>query len=97
MYPAAESVVCKEPLSVIEIFFITGATVEDNSASECIHTVAATYGCKILQLYEYEAKDCEYKAESKLYPKNTSSCNIKDRRLLSRSLSSRSKLKLITQ
>ena len=29
--------------------------MEDNTASECIRTVAATYGCKILQLYEYDA------------------------------------------
>ena len=30
--------------------------MEDNTASECVRTVAATYGCKILQLYEYNAK-----------------------------------------
>ena len=29
--------------------------MEDNTASECVRTVAATYGCKILQLYEYNA------------------------------------------
>ena len=29
--------------------------MEDDTASECIRTVAATYGCKILQLYEYDA------------------------------------------
>ena len=29
--------------------------MEDNTASECVRTVAATYGCKILQLYEYDA------------------------------------------
>ena len=27
---------------------IRGAPVEDNTASECVRTVAATYGCKIL-------------------------------------------------
>ena len=37
--------------------------MEDNTASECIGTVAATYGCKILQLYEYEAN--EYGSEAK--------------------------------
>ena len=59
--------------------FITGAPVEDNTVSECIRTVAATYGCKILQLYKYEAK-------SGWYSKNTSSRNIKDRKLSKRSL-----------
>ena len=29
--------------------------MEDNNASKCVRTVAATYGCKILQLYEYNA------------------------------------------
>ena len=35
--------------------------MEDNIASECIRTVAATYGCKILQLCECEANEygCE--------------------------------------
>ena len=37
--------------------FIRRAPVGDNTASECIPTIAATYGvCKILQLYEYYAK-----------------------------------------
>ena len=36
------------------IVFIRKASVEDNIASECIRTVAATYGCNILQLYEYD-------------------------------------------
>ena len=60
--------------------FIRGAWVEDNTALECIRIVAVTYGCKILQLYTYEAK-CKW------YPKNTSSCSIKYRRLSGRSLS----------
>ena len=25
--------------------------MEDNTSSECIHTVAATYGCEVLQMY----------------------------------------------
>ena len=29
--------------------------MEDNTASECVRTVAARHGCKILQLYEYDA------------------------------------------
>ena len=29
--------------------------MEDNTASECVRTGAATYGCKSLQLYEYDA------------------------------------------
>ena len=39
--------------------------MEDYTVSECIRTVAATYGCKILQLYEYEAK--KYEREAKEY------------------------------
>ena len=35
--------------------FIRRAQVGDKTASECINTVAAMYGCKILQLYEYDA------------------------------------------
>ena len=31
--------------------------MEDKTASECICTVAATYGCKILQLYEYDPNE----------------------------------------
>ena len=31
--------------------------MEDNTASECIRAVAATCGCKILQLYEYDVND----------------------------------------
>ena len=30
--------------------FIREAQVEENNSSECIRTVAATYGCKILRL-----------------------------------------------
>ena len=36
--------------------------MEDNTTSECIRTVAATYGAKILQLYEYEANEYGYAA-----------------------------------
>ena len=36
--------------------------MEDNTASECIRTVAATYACKILQLYEYDANGYGYDA-----------------------------------
>ena len=42
--------------------FIRGAPVEDNTASECVRTVAATNGCKILQLYEYNANVYGYDA-----------------------------------
>ena len=31
--------------------------MEDNTASECIRTVAVKYGCKILQLYECKANE----------------------------------------
>ena len=57
---------------------IRRAPVEDNTASECIRTVAATYGCKILQLYEYDVNVYGYDANCEWHPKNTSSCSIKD-------------------
>ena len=37
--------------------------MEDNTAPECIRTVAATCGCKILQLYEYEVNEHGYDAK----------------------------------
>ena len=36
--------------------------MEDITASECIRTVAITHGCKILQLYEYDANVYGYDA-----------------------------------
>ena len=41
--------------------------MEDNTASEYIRTVVATYGCKILQLYEYEANEYRYEANEYRY------------------------------
>ena len=35
--------------------FMQEAPREEDTASECICTIAATYGCKMLRLYEYEA------------------------------------------
>ena len=49
--------------------FIKRAQVEDNAAMECIRTIAAKYGCKILALYEYEANEYGYEAKCKLYAK----------------------------
>ena len=56
--------------------FITGAPVEDNTASGCIRTVAATYGC-------VKSYNCiRIRSELQMAePKNTSPCNAKDRRL----------------
>ena len=73
MYQAAESegkVVYIEPLFVEEdYFFMTVVTreapIEENTSYECIPTVAPTCGCKILQLYEYEANECGYEANCK--------------------------------
>ena len=31
--------------------------MEENTVSECIRNIAATYGSKIFQLYEYEANE----------------------------------------
>ena len=68
MYLAAESeakVPYKELLFVIHdnismTVFIREVLVKDKTASEFICTVAATYGCKILQLYGYEANEYDY-------------------------------------
>ena len=48
--------------------FIRGAAVEDNIVSECIPTVAATYGCNILQRYECEANEYGYESEVRMIP-----------------------------
>ena len=37
--------------------FVREAPIEENTASKFIRAVAATYGCKILQLYEYETNE----------------------------------------
>ena len=71
IYLTAESeakVVYREPIFVIDEYnfmtvFNRRERVEDHCTSECIRTVAATYGCKILQLYEYEANGYGYQAK----------------------------------
>ena len=55
MYPATESGRSESaPFAIDDYFFMTvfirRAPVEDNAASECIRTIAATYGCKILRI-----------------------------------------------
>ena len=57
MYRAAKSeakVVSKEILLMRIFFFLTvfirEAPIEEINSSECIRTVALTYGCRILQL-----------------------------------------------
>ena len=42
--------------------------MEDNTASECVRTVAATYGCKIVQLYEYDANVYGYDNDTSRIP-----------------------------
>ena len=37
--------------------------MEDNAASKCVCTVAAAYGCKLLQRHEYEANEYGYEAK----------------------------------
>ena len=49
--------------------FIRRAQVEDKTASEWIRTVTATYGCKILQLYEYDANVYGYERTANDTPK----------------------------
>ena len=58
--------------------FIRRAPVEENTASERIRPVAATYGCKILQPHEYDANVYGYDVIWEWHPRNTGSCNIKD-------------------
>ena len=58
MYPATESGRSESgPLTTIfnDRFHNRRASVKHNTASECIRTIDATYGGKILQLYEYDA------------------------------------------
>ena len=60
MYPTTESGRSESgPFAIDDYFFMTvfirRAPVKHNTASECIRTVDATYGCKILQPYEYDA------------------------------------------
>ena len=67
MYPATKSGRNESGPFVIDDYFLRSvvirrAPVEDNIASECIRTVAATYGCKILQLYEYDENVYGYDA-----------------------------------
>ena len=67
MYPATKSDRNESGQFVIDNYFfmtvfIRRAPVEDNTASERIHTVAATYGCKILQPCEYNANVYRYNA-----------------------------------
>ena len=86
MHPVAESeakVAYKEPLFVYyDYFFMTAFTrkapIEENTASKCIHTVVATYGCKISQLYEYETNEHGYEANGRMTPQEYQ-YNIKDR------------------
>ena len=59
MYPATEPGRSKSGSFVIDDYFfmtvfIRRARVEDTTVSECIRTVGATYGCKILPLYEHD-------------------------------------------
>ena len=49
--------------------FIRRTLVEDKTVSECIRIVAATYFCKISQLFEYGANEYGYKAKCYRYPK----------------------------
>ena len=77
MYPATESGRNESgPFVTDDYFFMTvfirRAPVEDNTASECIRTVAATYGCKILQPYEYDANVYGYDVNCESHHKNTS-------------------------
>ena len=63
MYPYGASettVVYKEPSFVDENWFLINvfireALIEENIPSECIRTIAVTYGCSILQLCECDA------------------------------------------
>ena len=49
------------------IVFIREALIEENFALESIPSVPRTYGCKILQLYEYEANEYGKEANCERY------------------------------
>ena len=49
--------------------FIREALIEENIILECICTEAATYGCKILQLYEYEGMNTDTKQSASNTPR----------------------------
>ena len=51
--------------------------MEDNTASERNRTVAATYGCKILQPYEYDANVYGYDANCEWTPQEYQSMQHK--------------------
>ena len=73
MYPSEAKV---DHLLLAIIFmtvFIRRTSVEDNTASERIRILAATYGCKILQPYEHDAN---------VYKDNTASERIRILRLI---------------
>ena len=76
MYPATESGRSYSgPFAIDDYFFMTvfirRAPVKHDTISKCIHTAAATYGCKILQLYEYDN-------ELRMTAQEYQSCSIKD-------------------
>ena len=48
--------------------FIREAPIEENTASECIRTVAAMYDGRILQLYEYGTDEYGYEASCEWHP-----------------------------
>ena len=48
--------------------FIRRAPVDGNTTLECISTVAATYGCKSLQLYEYDVNVYGIRCELRMTP-----------------------------
>ena len=62
--------------SFFMIVSIIRAPVEDNTASERIPTVAATYGCKILEPYKYDENCVWIQYVLRITP--DSSCSIKD-------------------
>ena len=61
--------------------------MEDNTALEFIHTVAATYGCQILQLYKYEANDNIHEAKCKGYSPKYQFMQDKRQKIIELSLS----------
>ena len=74
MYPATESGRNESGAFVIDDYFFMTVFIRrvPVEVSECICTAAATYGCKILQLYEYDTNVYGYDANCEWNPKNTS-------------------------
>ena len=72
MYPATESGRSESGPFVINDYFLWLFSLEEHQSRKIPHrnirTVAATYGCKMLHLYEYDANVYEIRCDSRMKP-----------------------------